>query len=165
MEAMPSEGLSSRDALDHAWHWFEYHANQRMTMIRFYIIVAGAIATGIGYLWQAEYYFLVSILSLFGTVTSFAFIRLDKRVSDLVHIGEAALKVTQKELATALGSADMNICVHANANRNANNSRRQFWPYTYSENIQLIIAFCMSAFAIACLAGLTTGIGHLHQDP
>jgi len=96
--SMNNAGSNNVDAvaLDHAWRWFEYHANQRMTMIRFYLIVSGAIASGAGYLWISKEYLLSAILSAFGTIASLCFMRLDKRVSGLVKLGEDAIDLLRK---------------------------------------------------------------------
>src|SRR5471030_2120504 len=86
-------------ALDHAWKWFEYHATQRMTMIRFYVVAAGGIAAGTGILLTTSHEnLLAGLLSIIGVLTSLAFKRLDKRVSDLVRVGEDALKPEQAKM-------------------------------------------------------------------
>jgi ABC-type amino acid transport system permease subunit len=33
--------------LEHMWRYFELHANQRMTVFNFYLVLSGAIAAGL----------------------------------------------------------------------------------------------------------------------
>ena len=56
-------------------------------MIRFYVIAAGGIAAGTGYLLISHENFLAGALAVIGAITTLAFKRLDKRVSDLVKLG------------------------------------------------------------------------------
>ena len=113
----------NKDALDHAWNWFEYHANQRMMMIRFYLVVAGAIATGAGYLLLQKQYFLSGSLSIYGALISYCFLRLDTRVKGLVKLGEDALKGEQKKFADSLSLPAFEICKHADNVRNEKGER------------------------------------------
>lgn len=150
---MDSKKEFSKDALDHAWQWFEYHADQRMTMVRFYIIIVGAIATGIGYLWQAQYFLAAASLGSIGTIIAIVFARLDARVSDLVKLGEAALADQQRHLSQHFGSSAYEICKAADDLRFPNGCRRKFWPYTYGESIRLLVSLSALAFAIVAFSG------------
>ena len=108
--------------LDHAWKWFEYHATQRMTMIRFYLIAAGGIAAGTGVLLTTSHEDLLAcLLATLGGMTSLAFKRLDNRVSDLVEIGENALKPLQKNVSIALDAPSFEICRLAEHRPEGNN--------------------------------------------
>lgn len=130
-------------ALDHAWKWFEYHATQRMTMIRFYLISAGGITTGIGILLTTAHENLLScLLSILGAVTSMAFKRLDKRVSDLVKIGEDALKPEQEKIGATLGSPSFEIC------RIAGEKPKDALLYSYGENFRLLFNTIFFGFII-----------------
>jgi hypothetical protein len=150
---IPIQDLSQA-ALEHSWGWFEYHANQRMTMIRFYLIVEGAVATGFGYVWLRNEYFFAALLSAFGILASICFARLDRRVSHLVKFGEAALKEQQKQMATALAQPDLEICKKADDNLTPEGRRRARYPYTYGENIRLLLGSATFAFGVACFASL-----------
>ena len=138
-------------ALDHAWAWFEFHAAQRMTMVRFYLIAAGGIAAGIGYLWTSNQYLLCAFLSTFGAVTSFCFMKLDKRVSDLVKLGEAALKSQQAEIAKVLTHNEFEICRRGDELQNASGNRRYPYPYTYGENFRLLFGLAILAFSVLAI--------------
>ena len=142
------------DALNHAWNWFEYHANQRMTMIRFYLTVAGAIATGVGYLWIHNEPGLSAALSSFGVVASLCFMRLDQRVSSLVKLGEDALKIEQSKFSRQLNTKTFDICSAAGDLRNADQSRKFVFPYTYGENFRVMFGFSAVLFAAMILLNL-----------
>jgi hypothetical protein len=136
-------------ALDHAWNWFEYHANQRMIMIRFYLIAAGGIAAGIGaLLTTAHENLLAGLLSILGAITSMAFKRLDKRVSDLVKIGEDALSLQQAKIGAMLGSKSFEICQLAG--EKPKNARF----YTYGENFRLLFNTLFFGFTIVAAISL-----------
>jgi hypothetical protein len=80
----------SAEAYDHAWNWFKYHAEQRLTMIRYSVLILGAMVAGVGYLYRDHEYFFSLIASLFGTLASYCFLRLDLRTADLIKLGERA---------------------------------------------------------------------------
>jgi hypothetical protein len=151
---LPPLQETKNQAFEHAWKWFEYHASQRMTTIRFYLVVAGAIATGIGYLWTAKYFLFAMILSAFGVVASICFLRLDTRVSHLVKLGEAALKRQQGQIAEALELPEIEICERADRLKNSNGCRKFSYPYTYSENISVLVGASTIAFIVAGLVCL-----------
>ncbi len=146
-------------ALDHAWHWFEYHANQRMTMIRFYLVVAGAIASGAGYLWIGHENLLSAILSAFGAVASFCFMRLDMRVSSLVKLGEDALHSQQTAFAGTLKAPAFEICRLAGDLRTQAGRRRFFYPYTYGENLRILFVFAALIFVVLTILNVVKLVG------
>ena len=138
-------------ALTHAWDWFEFHANQRLTMIRFYLTVAGAIGTGAGYAFIQHEYFLSALMCTLGTVASLCFMRLDKRVSDLVKIGERALAIQQEALAKELDAPALRICEAAN--KMVDDDGRPFnFPYSYKQNFTVL--FLMAAIIFFCLLAI-----------
>lgn len=80
-------------SIDHAWKYFELHAQQRMTVFNFFLAIAGLIAAGIGVGLQAGEKFsgLVSLLGCFLTLVSLIFWKLDQRVSAMIKLAEGAL--------------------------------------------------------------------------
>src|SRR5689334_15394082 len=127
---METVAEAQKAGIAHAWDWFVYHANQRMTMIRFYLTVAAAIGGGVGYLLIAHEYFLSAVLSLFGAMASICFLRLDRRVSVLVKLGEEALKTQQLKLAATLGAKEFEICARADEVRMVSGKRHFAYPFT-----------------------------------
>jgi hypothetical protein len=120
VEAIPHTALTEQDALAHAWEWFKYHAEQRMTMVRFSITVIGGVGAGIGFFWKPETYALACLTSIFGAGVAYAAHRIDRRTADLVKIGENALKYLEKNLAGNTATAFL-ICHHANI-------KKRHWP-------------------------------------
>ncbi len=121
-------------------------------MLRFYLTVAGATATAVGYLWVSKEYLLSALLSLFGAIASISFRRLDQRVANLVKLGENALSVFQAEIATTLGAPQFEICKLANEKKDTK-GRKFIYPYSYGENFRLL--FALAALIFLVMAGVS----------
>lgn len=80
-------------SIEHAWKYFELHAQQRMTVFNFFLAIAGLIAAGIGVGLQAGAKFsgLVSLLGCFLSLVSLIFWKLDQRVSAMIKLAEETL--------------------------------------------------------------------------
>jgi hypothetical protein len=83
----------SDKGLDHAWRCFALHAQQRISVFNFFIVLSGILATGIGAGFQVGKSMapVVAILGALLALFSFVFYRLDGRGSELVKLAEAAL--------------------------------------------------------------------------
>ena len=136
--------LTARDALDHSWNWFKHHADQRLTMIRFAVLVAGGIAAGVGYLLKEKQFFLCILLSILGALVSYCFLRLDARTSDLIKVGERALIAIEATLANTLTTPQMYICVEADR-------KESDFLYSYRQNIKLILRSVIIIYIIVFL--------------
>ncbi len=79
--------------LDHAWRYFVLHAQQRISVFNFFIVLSGILSTGIGAGFQAGKPMapVVAILGALLTLFSVVFYRLDARGSELVKLAEVAL--------------------------------------------------------------------------
>jgi hypothetical protein len=89
-------------SIELGWNWFKYHAEQRMTMIRYYLIIIGICITV--YFSALKYMPAASIgVSIFAIIVSILFGILDVRTSRLVKIGEQLLAKEQERLADHLG--------------------------------------------------------------
>lgn len=86
--------------LDHAWRYFELHAQQRMTVFNFFLAISGLISAGVGVCLQqgTKFSTLASLLGIFLTMVSFIFWKLDQRVSEMIKPAESTL--CQVEAAT-----------------------------------------------------------------
>lgn len=133
--------LTARDALEHAWFWFQLHANQRLTVIRYALLVAGGLAVGISYLDQEEHFFFCLLLCIFASVVTYGFLKLDSRTNDLVKVGERALVPIEATLAEITGNASMNICTAANEELR--------FPYTYGDCVKLMLWSLIVLYAVA----------------
>ncbi|PSL93753.1 hypothetical protein [Pseudomonas sp. R9.37] len=94
------DDIKTQRTIDHAWRYFELHAQQRMTVFNFYLAISGLIAAGVGVCLQqgSKFSFLASLLGVFLGLVSFLFWKLDQRVSELIKLAESTL--CKIELAT-----------------------------------------------------------------
>lgn len=81
-------------ASEHAWRYFELHAQQRINVFNFYIAITGLLSAGIGFSLQQDgkYIFLCSTMGFIMIFISFIFWKLDHRVSMLIKNSELALQ-------------------------------------------------------------------------
>lgn len=138
---------SQQTALDHAWDWWKYHAEQRIALVRFYIISLGGIAAAIGFLYQQKEQVLTAILSIFGAFLSYCFLRLDTRTGDLVKVGEAALAHEHQRMALTTNSTAIHLCAVAD-------NQKKHWPYSYGEIISLVLGAIIAMFILMALFSL-----------
>lgn len=97
---MTDKRPSTTDMLDHAWRYFELHANQRMSVFNFFIVISALVATGMAASLRGR-----GVVALVGTVlgfllalVSFIFWKLDQRVSFLLKHAESALSALEASL-------------------------------------------------------------------
>lgn len=93
-------------SLENAWRFFQLHAQQRMTVFNFYLIITGLVAAGLGAcVIQMEKLSLVSgVLGLFLSFVSFIFWKLDQRVSLMIKASEKSIIDIEKKLALPVES-------------------------------------------------------------
>lgn len=142
------EGLAAERhdtaALDHAWDWFKCHADQRIALFRFYVVVIGGLAAGLGVLHQQKEHTVCAVLSLFAALVCFCFAHLDKRTSDLVRLGERAMRSEERKLAIATGNDDFDIALKADGLTGP-------WPYTYRRVIRVLMFSALLLFVLIAL--------------
>jgi len=98
----------SKDALDHAWHWFALHAGQRMQSFNFFLIATAFPVAG--YAASLKDHRPVAIgIGILGAWISAWFNRLENRTRQLVKAGENALGPSQERLAAATGISALSI--------------------------------------------------------
>ena len=134
-------------ALDHAWSWWKYHAEQRIALIRFSIVALGGVAVAVGWVHQRHEYFLCTLISIFGALLSYCFLRLDVRTSDLVKVGETALEPEQERMAAATGNDAMRLCRFADAQKGA-------YPYSYGQIIRAVLGAASVLFILIALVSI-----------
>jgi len=86
----------------YAWNWFEYHASQRMTVFRFYLIFTAVIAAGYAQVIDKAP-LTGAMLGGFLSFITIAFWRLDRRNVALIKLAEAHLKDHENRLALEVG--------------------------------------------------------------
>ena len=89
-------------ARTYAWCWFEYHASQRMTVFRFFLIFAAIISAGyVQVVVKAP--LIGTALGLFLSFITVALWRLDQRNVVLIKLAETHLKDHEERLALDVG--------------------------------------------------------------
>src|ERR1700730_14027365 len=91
---LPTDKLSDLHKLqfDYAWKWFSYHADQRVKMFNFMLIVFGIFAAGVVSALDKNLPNVVtSSLCFFAAGLAVIFIFLDRRNRDLVWLGQDVL--------------------------------------------------------------------------
>lgn len=106
--------------LEYAWNWFNYHAQQRISMFNFSLIANGIILSAISSLYKDAQYEVIVTASVLGVLLSVSFVFLDYRNKELVHVGENILiKLEKKWLFTEIVQQKLNENVDI---KNENNS-------------------------------------------
>ena len=99
------EGQRIEIAMRYATEWYTYHASQRMTAVRFYLAIVGALLIA-GVQARASHPDWVFAIALFGAMVSFVFWVLDVRNTELVACGRVALDQLEKELGLGIRADD-----------------------------------------------------------
>ena len=99
-EIIPADAPSELYKLqfDYAWKWFTFHADQRVKMFNFMLVVFGIFAAGVVNALDKDLPpVAISSLCFFATFLAWAFILLDGRNRDLVWLGEDVLIRLERE--------------------------------------------------------------------
>jgi hypothetical protein len=112
------------DLLEHAWRYFALHANQRISLFNFFVVISGSISAGLAASLQkgGSFHLLSFGLGMLLAFISFLFWKLDQRTAFLVKHAERA--ITTIEAGLPLPSAH----VLSNEPAAAAPERRGFWP-------------------------------------
>ena len=103
-------------ALQHGWDWFKYHADQRLTLLRYYLILFAAVATAY-YSTITDTPFAAMGAAIFGAIASISFYRLDQRVAKLIKLGEGVLDKEEEALQKVLSYEEVRIVELAERNK------------------------------------------------
>lgn len=89
-------------SLSHAWNYFQLHAQQRMTVFNFYLVITGLIAAGLGAcISQGDKLApMQGVLGIFLSFITFIFWKLDQRVSFLIKRAEDSIASLETALET-----------------------------------------------------------------
>jgi hypothetical protein len=127
-------------SLEHSWNWFKSHADQRLTITRFAILVLGATGAGVGYLEKDQEYFFCALLSIFGAVAAYCFLRLDVRTSDLIKVGEFSLSDLQHFLAEATRFSSLEMNKKSEELSVESKKKKLTYPYSYKQVFSLLFS-------------------------
>lgn len=130
---MSTEDLQEK-SLEHAWRYFELHANQRMTVFNFFLVLSGLVAAGVATSLQGaqELSFLGITLGLLLAFVSFIFWKLDQRVSFLMKRAESALAIVEVALSIESTRLFRNEPELTTASRASKNAWSRHWTYGQS---------------------------------
>lgn len=93
-------------ALDYTWKYFELHANQRMAIFNFFLVLAGLVSAGLASAIQGSPRFSIlgAVLGLLLSLVSFIFWKLDQRVCFLMENAEKNLAKLEAMIPNFLAS-------------------------------------------------------------
>ncbi len=81
---------------EYAWRWFEFHSRQRVSMFNFFIIGIGILGNAYVLVLNGRSANVAGVLAIIGTLMSLAFVALDRRNRQLVHMGEEMLRELER---------------------------------------------------------------------
>ena len=141
-------------AREMAWKWFEYHAGQRLSVFRFYLIIVAFISAGYVSAALKVEFTISCALAFILLVFSFLFYRLDCRTKNLVKVGEKYLKEEQERLFELIGSKEIELV------KMADEAKDSKYLCSFRQVNNFIFSF-ISIIAVAALlyAAARTGVG------
>jgi hypothetical protein len=88
---------------DYVWKWFVFHADQRVKMLNFFLIIIGVLANAyiqayINIYSKHNISIINYLIGSIGIIISIAFILLDARNRQLIEIGEKDLKILEETI-------------------------------------------------------------------
>jgi len=138
---MPQDDMQ-REAREHAWHYFQLHAGQRMSIFNFFVVMSTLFTTALATTFTEEFNY-PHIGMIFGVdlvVTSFLFWKLDQRVRFLIKVAETALTTIEshwgKQKDTSISPLTLFSAEKAETERKRAESswwRPRSWHLKYSE--------------------------------
>lgn len=100
LEKDRSEEITKLDLLklrsDYAWKWFNYHANQRVSMFNYFLIITGILANAYVSTLKEGLLAIAAGLGGLGLFTTIGFFFLDWRNKQLVGMGEDVLEELER---------------------------------------------------------------------
>lgn len=90
----------------HYGEGFVYHATQRLSTIRYFLVAFGALAVGYAQFYSKTEKVGAAILALLALVLCVLFRQLDCRNEQLVHLAEEPLKELQAHFRSMLGASE-----------------------------------------------------------
>jgi len=150
---------AQKDVRDHAWDYFQLHANQRIATFNFYIAVSGLVTTGLvaSFHKAVEAPYLGIVLGLLLIAFSYIFLMLDARNRRLVHFGEEALMLCEERFKeNALGDKIKIFQREAQETKDyedrRNRFRRLLIPYRYTNCFRAIFLIFMAIGILGIIA-------------
>ncbi|MFM8749511.1 hypothetical protein [Rhabdaerophilum sp.] len=128
---------------------FKVHADQRMKLMNFYIVIVGFSIGGYFTALQNVGWQAALIVSLFLLFMTFCFWSLDRRTKQIVKISETSLKVVTQFLQEKIGKSEVEI-VGISDNRQGNWSYSQVFTLIFAGCATLAVAGIVHSLLKAC---------------
>ncbi|MGL4573889.1 MAG: hypothetical protein ACRCV9_03780, partial [Burkholderiaceae bacterium] len=134
---------AATQAREHAWKYFELHANQRLAIFNFFLVLSGALAAGMAATLQGSQRFssLGIALGVLLAFVSFLFWKLDQRVSFLIKHAEAALS----EVEVLFPDADARVFLQEPSKTVAAKQKSSVWTRHWTYGRVFRVLFCSMA--------------------
>jgi len=114
--------------LEYAREFFNYQAQQRMTMFNFFLVFVGFVIAGYGDLFKESHCRMTTFLAMAGAVLTTVFIFLERRNEELVHISEDVLKSLEEEVLFADYDREVTLPKRRHLLGWMKEDRREVWP-------------------------------------
>jgi hypothetical protein len=131
--------MNSKDLHEYAWNWFEYHASQRLTAFRFFLVFLGALIVGFGAGLKDGHCHFASAVGWFGAFISLAFLILEFRNEQLVNVSRDALMHLEQTDETFKAQPKLQL-VHIDR------ARSGWWSYKFW--LRAIYVLCIVLFLV-----------------
>jgi len=141
---------------EHAWRYFELHANQRMATFNFFLVASGAIAAGLATTLQGTQRVssLGVALGILLMLVAFISWKLDQRVAFLVKHAERALSETEQAFPADAAACLFKYEPHVTAQaRNRSSFLTKHWTYGRSFRFVFWVVglFGLGGAVLSCL--------------
>lgn len=149
------ESIKEREFYNTLWNYFTQHANQRIQLINFYIILETFLFAGLFALVkeaitdQCFTYKLICILiSISSIFFSFVFYNLDTRTKQMIHTCEKSIKILENDYESSFSS---DLMIFNKEARFTPLQRKWNWfPLSYSKSFKALFLF-FSIIGSICL--------------
>lgn len=138
--------MTTREMQEYAWGWFEYHAGQRLVAFRYFLILLGILALGLGNSLKAGNVSLATWIALAAALISGAFLMLEIRNEQLVNVGRAALSKLEDSEDLQNAPPELKL-FHADSKRSLFVSHKLWF--------RLIYSLCIAVFLFVACAPTT----------
>ena len=142
-----ANNISSDQAVEHAWKYFELHSNQRITLFNYFLFIMAGLGAAVGIVLQAsnKFSYVGVFISIFIIIVSIVFWKLDQRTSFLIKQSEQVFKKLERN-----SSIDIGIFCNEDANLERANKDKIF-----TNKIVTYGFLFRSTFLIIGLVGVT----------
>jgi hypothetical protein len=130
-------------AAEHAWRWFALHANQRMQIINYFLVVLALVVAGYGAAIEAENALVARVIVAAGLVMTGAFYTLERRTRHLVKLAEQPLKELERRMSVDADLATLTMTSGAEAPGKG---------IAYSVSVRALMAAAFLLMIVALLA-------------